>query len=868
MSLLQGGTAPIVPVQGGGGSSLPTPDYNPSASLLQGGTGVIEPIRGGGKAKEFRFATDLEETREFSGTAAPANVSRASRAYTLEVYGLPVDAVTLALDTDLSVRQRRLMSYVNAEKRTRLVTSMGAYEAGEVYTSYPKYGDCKPTLPENFFTDRARKVHFMDDRAHTIWLIPNVKGNKELYETIYNKLVDNYSLPGKDHVLIFTGPFYPDTPNDVSVFLFDEILKLKQKNPGQVFVISPSNATLLRNGCHILEQTYAMKTTLAKAEGKSKDVPTFFEPDVLVFPHEKFVVRSSDMPIAAEQRVSVGLLAKKKVFTKSYYIQPKLAIKSDPSPLEQYVTVLSSDRLPETLTWPPKSQQTIKCPKNSDCDHFQVGFPLSVLGESIVFNFLQAKLYLFHITKEKIPYLTGPKEEGEEEEEEEEEEVDVVPVEEEEEEEVEVIPAKPIKISAPKKITGFYKESANAKPSNTVTFDLGEYTFTVRVPKSHTSSDPIRLDWLNETFTKDEALLLNALQLTPTLMKQAFGEMYKWKLSSFLASLTYSSCFKETSLLLSSECEDSRRFLRKVSYLMEKDCLEKFYTNLGAPPKGDVEVTPSNDKPSNDKAPRSLTSGSNDFAAFLAGLRNLSLGDESPMPREELPSSLTAASGLELLSDILTATGADGKELRIGDYVNCGEENDLGFIYGFLNIDGQIYAVPISDGKPVIEKQTLASKCKKTRTVPPTASGIGILTDKAYGESYRRKRASIAALNAIGESWRNLSLEPFPELEPVPELRAVTRGLNAMKLEEEPLAPHLYPWVNLLTNVGNMTLEPNVKDLATEFRAKKTDGERAEYLQGLKRSDLSRLIEFVRKDLGKDLGRIIAFQMWDMAHEY
>jgi hypothetical protein len=744
MSLLQGGTAPIVPVQGGGGSSLAPPDYNPSASLLQGGTGVIEPIRGGGKAKEFRFATDLEETREFSETAAPINVSRASRAYTLEVYGLPVDAVPLALDTDLSVRQRRLMGYVNAEKRTPLVTSMGAFEAGEVYTSYPKYGDCKPSLPVNYFTDRARKVHFMDDKAHTLWVIPNLRGNKEVYETIFNKLVDNYSLPGKDHILIFTGAFYPDTPNEVSVFLFDEILKLKQKNPGQVFVISPSNATLLRNGCHILEQTYAMKTTLAKAEGKSKDVPTFFEPDLVVFPHEKLVVRSSDMPISAESKVSVGLLAKKKVFTKSYYIQPKLGIKSDPAPLEQYVTVLSNPNQSETRSWPPKPQQTIKCPKNSDCDHFEVGFPLSVLGESIVFNFLDTKLYLFHITKEKIPYLTGPKKEGEkEEEEEEEEEVDVVPVEEEEEEEVEVIPAKPTKISAPKKITGFYKESANAKPSKTVTFDLGEYTFTVRVPKSNTSSDPIRLDWLNETFTKDEALLLNTLQLTPTLMKKAFGEMYKWRLSSFLASLTYSSCFRETSLLLSSECEDSRRFLRKVSSLLEKDCLEAFYTNLGTPPKGTVEIVSEED-------PRSTV-----LSGINSGFSALRLEEEAPV---------VAVVSYELMSDILTAQGLDGKELRIGDYVNCGGPTDFGFIYGFVETDGGIYAVTYTpnprSSSSEFEIRSLANQCQKKSPTPPPPPGMASLLEKAYGPA-SSLASTLAILNSLEAGFKNLTLLPI-----------------------------------------------------------------------------------------------------------
>ncbi len=780
-SLLQGGTAPIVPVQGGGGgtSTIP-PDYNPSASLLQGGTGVIEPIRGGGK-EGVRFANVLEERREYSEEAATTNVSRMSRAYTLEVYDIRVEGTTLAIDSDKAARQRRLLNYVNAEKQTKLVTSVGAYEAGGLYTSYPKYGDCKPSLPVNYFVERARKVHFMDDKPHIIWLIPNIRGNKQVYETIFDKLVnEKYELAYPNVVLIFTGSFYPETPNDDSIFLFDELMKLKEKNPGRVFVVTPTNATLLKNGCHILEQMYG-KSSLLK-EGKSRLVPTFFEPDILVFPHERFLVRSCDMPISAEPKVSVGLLVKKKVNNKSYYIQPKLTVKSDPEPLEKYVTVLSNPNQSETVSWPPKAQQTIKCPKDSDCQHFEVGFPLAALGESIVLNFLDTKLYLFHITKERIPYLTGPKEEGnneetveEEEEEEEEEEVDVTPVEE------EVIPPKPLLVKKPKRITGFYKESPAAKSSEkTVTFDLGPYTFTIRVPKSHIQSDAIRVDWLNEVFTKDEALLLNALQLTPTLMKQAFGEMYKWRLSTFLASLTYSSCFKETSLLLASECEDARRFLRKVSALMEKECLETFYKNLGTPVKGTLEIlTAEVPAPSAAAVPSSpVLQGLTLPFSLLDGLRGLSLEEEVPASRRLVAVTSTPSnSNVSLISDILTATGADGEELHIGDHVNCGDRDNFGFIYGFKEVDGTIYAVSYTNPERLlrIERKIDASKCKKTIVTPPTPPILNRFIQKAYGTP--KARSLINDLNGIAASWKNLRLEPFDT-----DLAGLTVGLRNMSL--------------------------------------------------------------------------------------
>ena len=619
VSLLQGGTAPIKPMLGGGGGSPPTPDYNATASLLQGGTGVIEAVKGGGFAKGgakagVAFAPQLVEERTYSKTAPAKNVVRASRSYTLEIYGLKAEKSNLGLETDLSIRQRRLMRYIGQEKQTRLITSTATLNQADgqfAYTGYPKYGDCRPSLPLNFFDVMARKVHFMNAKAHIVWIVPNIRGNKEVFDSIYNRIIENGLLPGKEHVLVFTGVFYPDTPNETSLFLFDEILKLKEKNPGQVFVVSTPDSSLLKNGCYILENTYAMKSTLAKQQGKNKEVPTFFEPDVLVFPHENILVRSVQMPISAESRVSVGLLLRKKVAEKSFYVKGEAGRKAEPAPesLENYTTVLSDPRQPETKAWPPKSQQTIRCPADMDCHDFELGFPLEKLGSSIFLNLLETKLYLFHITSEKIPYFTGPKE-GEAEEEEEEEEEEPV---EEEEEEIELVP-EPVPIVAnlnvPKIPKGFYKEDPSAvSSSSTVTFPVGGFTFTVRVPASPANNDPVRIDWLNERFTKSEADLLNALQLTPSILQKVYSSGRKWHVSNFLAALALSNCFKESKLLLNSECYNARRFLRAVALEVQKQCLNRATKEWGTPSKGFIKTT-KNEEPEEKKNEDELESTS------------------------------------------------------------------------------------------------------------------------------------------------------------------------------------------------------------------------------------------------------------------
>ena len=615
-SLLQGGTAPILPVQGGGGGQPPTNDYNASVSLLQGGTGVIEPVKGGGKA--VAFAKDLTSERKFVATNAPRNVVRASRVYSLEIYGIETEAPSLSLDPDLRERQRRLIKYANAEKLTPLVTSVSGISAPDglfAYTQYPKYGDCKPQLPVNFFEVMAKKVHFMDERSHIVWVVPNVRGNKEVFESLFGKLIHDGKLPGKEHVLVFTGSFYPDTPNQTTVFLFDEIMKLKEKNPGQVYVVTPHDTILLRNGCKILEDTYAMKTTLAQKEGKSKDLPTYFEPEVLVFPHEKFLIRSTPMPISQGSKVSVGLLAQKKVASKSFYIKPDSGRKADPAPLENYVTILSDSRVPETRSWPPKTQQTIRCPKESDCQKFEIGFPLQVLGDSIQLNLLESKLYLFHITKEPIPYFTGPKEgkakteEAKETEEEEEGE---------EEEEVVLTPVRnstELEIEKPQIPVGPYKASPDATPSATTVIPLEGFTFEVRIP----STQGVKSDWLNKKYTQGEADLINTLQITPYILQKAFDSLGSFRLANFLESLTLSKCFTETRLLLHSECVDARRFLRKVGFELQRKCLNDTMEDFGKAPEGIVL-----------QAPVKATAPPAELLALEASLANLTL--PPPLP--------------------------------------------------------------------------------------------------------------------------------------------------------------------------------------------------------------------------------------------
>jgi hypothetical protein len=96
--------------------------------------------------------------------------------------------------------------------------------------------------------------------------------------------------------------------------------------------------------------------------------------------------------------------------------------------------------------------------------------------------------------------------------------------------------------------------------------ELSTGMYKIRYP-----SETIRDDWWNGIFTDAEADLLNDLNLSTTMLEKVFGT-YKWKttLVEFLQSLVISNCYKDTSILEKSACNNTSKFVDKilVYYLM------------------------------------------------------------------------------------------------------------------------------------------------------------------------------------------------------------------------------------------------------------------------------------------------------------
>jgi hypothetical protein len=92
---------------------------------------------------------------------------------------------------------------------------------------------------------------------------------------------------------------------------------------------------------------------------------------------------------------------------------------------------------------------------------------------------------------------------------------------------------------------------------------IGDQPYNIRKPDN--TGDVIR-NWENLKFTKDEAAVLNILNLRPSMLAKIFTEV-RWqnKLADFLEDLVNSKCFVTTDLLTHGECNRVSEFVNRVA---------------------------------------------------------------------------------------------------------------------------------------------------------------------------------------------------------------------------------------------------------------------------------------------------------------
>jgi len=92
-----------------------------------------------------------------------------------------------------------------------------------------------------------------------------------------------------------------------------------------------------------------------------------------------------------------------------------------------------------------------------------------------------------------------------------------------------------------------------------VSISVGSQDFSIR-----SAVPDVIDDWNNGIFSNDEANYLNAMTLSPKILREVFSSEWKKQLANHLSMISRSSCFKDTRLLLHADCENAQNFVSRV----------------------------------------------------------------------------------------------------------------------------------------------------------------------------------------------------------------------------------------------------------------------------------------------------------------
>ncbi len=591
VSLLQGGTAPIVPVQGGGGmeagASLP-PGYNPDVSLLNTGQNApIIAVKGGANGDTDKpVAYDSFVIEKYIPPLASKAIPPAPDKTAKQV------AITL-YDRDISSKLKVLESFT-IDPRT--------YQSeGE---DNPTYKRICPTpqggrkMPVNFFQKIRRRIVTIEHDNPTIWLIHNLEGDlSKFLQTMELVPKSADGVLNADNFVIFTGSFFsPVNPSTTNGQLYSLFLNQKHKNLNNFFYLTSLTETFLITACNLLNDAYSVKTLTGETD---KPVYPFYEPDILVFKKQQILLANGPLPVKlnpkgeATQHIQLSNILKQadpRGLYKDIIIVPTPGTDEDrisghntnAPPAQKYFKLDFSERKSLDLR---EDKKSVTCPKDESCQGFQGGYKLKELKDDKTLP--GSGLYILRKSPDNLSFFAtarpkapegppkapegppkppgGPPKAPE-----------GAPK---AAKEIPKPPEEPsVVLVKPKQDTPFEADSSAIEEEET-TIELNTREFRLRIP-----SKEVRNNWQKGKFTENETEFLNALQFSPTLLSETFGAAYwKTRLNEFLQSVVMSNCYVDTTLLTNIECSNAQEFMKQVYMKMFQRTLEQIYDEMGVP---------------------------------------------------------------------------------------------------------------------------------------------------------------------------------------------------------------------------------------------------------------------------------------------
>jgi hypothetical protein len=280
VSLLQGGTAPIVAVQGGGGAPA---GYNASVSLLDGGNSApIVGVMGGGGTETVLEIYDITDTR----------FPEAQSTFMQDMRSLRSEDI----DWKINKWKFELSASYQAYKKTREATwhqvlnEMRAPTPRTLFPTFENPGEVGKNIPLPSFPKLGLVLSELTER---FIVLPRISGDPEKFLNCIEYLIMRGVLREdtvggraqlrvvENTVIICQSPFYgpiqPGQENDLA-FLFYIFLRIVSNNPDSFYVLTEHN----RNNMLVGKQLYQIFDYL-NTDNKGI-LPIFMEPAYLFFP--------------------------------------------------------------------------------------------------------------------------------------------------------------------------------------------------------------------------------------------------------------------------------------------------------------------------------------------------------------------------------------------------------------------------------------------------------------------------------------------------------------------------------------------------------------------------------------------------------
>ena len=300
VSLLQGGTGSITPVQGGGGviaemyaGNPALQNYNINNSLLNNpSSAVIVAVKGG--AEDTMYKDYILERYEPSGSVSQ-----------------PAELGSIAKQNIIKEYQRLSTPGLNELKRFDVDPVLYKGSIGDSTTpSYRKCPISKKGIQVSFYQNIRRRIVIIDQEDIHIWIIPNLEGNYSQFVRYIQRVPKMKDQPlkfEKNHIVICTGNFFANWQGQVdksvvqekkkqNIQLYFEFLRYKNQNIENLYAVNATNTidnNFIVASCDILATTY--NTDYLYKNDIS--IPTFLEPDILIFKKQHIVFKNIELPV-------------------------------------------------------------------------------------------------------------------------------------------------------------------------------------------------------------------------------------------------------------------------------------------------------------------------------------------------------------------------------------------------------------------------------------------------------------------------------------------------------------------------------------------------------------------------------------------